>query len=129
MNHKLLSEPIGEYDLQIQLTELETEERQAKFFANCNHIHKREIILDAAKAEFKDQTSAQKTENTRLMKELNDGYIEKTVRAIEWPNFEKGIFEYYAEGDMEVDGVAPMATKTMTAKERRQYKLLYAKQD
>ncbi len=128
MNHKLIGEPIGEYKLQIQLTEQEVEERQAKFFSNHAHIHKQQVIVDAAKQTFKDNTSMHVTENTRLMKELNDGYVEKEVRAIEWPNWEKGVFEYYREDDMDLADKEPMATKVMTAKERRQFKLQYSRE-
>lgn len=127
--HMLIGEPIGQYMLEVQLTEKEVEERQAKFFANHAHINEHQKKLDYAKVVFKDNTAMQITENKKLMDELNDGYIQKEVRAIEYPNWEEGRFEYYAEGVDAGDGIAPIATKTMTAKEKRTYRIAYSKSE
>lgn len=121
----LMGEVIGEYDLRVPLSDDERTEKQEKFAKNHQHIYKQKLILDAAKAEYKDQTEMFVRENKDLLAEVSQGYVEKTVRAVEWPNVEEGVFEYYAEN---ADGT-PLVVVPMTPTQKRQLRIAYQKQD
>lgn len=127
--NKTLGEPIGEFELKIPLSEQEIAERKEVFFKNAAHIAKQQKLVDEAKAKFKDETTMQSRENKEIMDELNNGFVEKTIRAVEWPNIDKGVMEYYAEGEDGTDGVSPIAVVTMSIAQKRQFRMIYAKQD
>lgn len=124
----LNGEPVGEFNLRIPLTEEDIQQNESKFVANMRLITKEQRILDHAKAVFKEKTMKQVNENKELLKMIDDGFIEKEMKAVEIPNPEKGIFEYFKpEIDEDTGELVLLATKDMTSREKRQFRMRFSK--
>lgn len=111
----------GEFTLPIELSEEEIQDRQAKYFDNRRKVEMEERRLADAKAIFKQQTDPINKVNKILYKEITEGVVYKTLKAIEVPDEDQGVIGYF-----DLDGVK-LYERGMTPSEKQQYRIKFGR--
>lgn len=115
---------IGEYLLQIPLTEAEIAQKQSEYFETDLEILRAQEELERAKAIYKEKTLIPLKIMGQLRTDLRNGFVEKDVRAYEHIDEDTEMVEYYEENDTTGE---PILKRPMTRKEKRDLQIKFNK--
>ncbi|WP_342088036.1 hypothetical protein [Dyadobacter sp. OTU695] len=113
----------ADFELPIQLTEEEIQQKSAEYFANQKKMNRASMALVNAKHVFKSTTDPLKKRNAVLEQQIDDGFEMRKFRAIEMVNEDRATMEYY---DAEHHDVL-VHSRPLTPTEKVQFKIKFSR--